>query len=88
MRALSASQVRLILHWSCNSPDGSEFAGQLGDVMKESATIALTVAKRFLQLKQPFNHFFYATEINLHVPEGAIPKVCSFVMLNTARPSC
>ena len=42
--------------------------GQLGDVMKESAQAALTVAKGYLDL--PFDKL----DIHIHVPAGATPK--------------
>ncbi|CAH8353309.1 unnamed protein product [Eruca vesicaria subsp. sativa] len=48
--------------------------GQLGDVMKESAQIAHTVARRVMLEKEPGNLFFANTKVHLHVPEGATPK--------------
>jgi len=42
--------------------------GQLGDVMKESAQAALTLAKSFLG--EPFDK----VDIHIHVPAGATPK--------------
>ncbi|KAL2651757.1 hypothetical protein R1flu_019885 [Riccia fluitans] len=48
--------------------------GQLGDVMKESATIAHTVARAVLRGKQPDNPFFANSRLHLHVPAGATPK--------------
>ncbi|KAL3814633.1 hypothetical protein ACJIZ3_015901 [Penstemon smallii] len=48
--------------------------GQLGDVMKESAQIAYTVARAILLEKDPENPFFTNTKIHLHVPAGATPK--------------
>ncbi|KAK4476732.1 hypothetical protein RD792_015892 [Penstemon davidsonii] len=48
--------------------------GQLGDVMKESAQIAYTVARAILLEKDPENPFFANTKIHLHVPAGATPK--------------
>ncbi|XP_028176558.1 lon protease homolog, mitochondrial isoform X3 [Ostrinia furnacalis] len=57
------------------SPFGSlELTGHLGDVMKESARIALTVARNYLASKQPDNRFLNTSHIHLHVPEGATPK--------------
>ena len=45
--------------------------GQLGDVMKESAHIALSFAKKICE-----NHkdFFEKHDFHVHVPEGAVPK--------------
>ncbi|XP_039120829.1 lon protease homolog, mitochondrial-like isoform X1 [Dioscorea cayenensis subsp. rotundata] len=48
--------------------------GQLGDVMKESAQIAHTVARAILQEKEPENPFFANSKLHLHVPAGATPK--------------
>jgi ATP-dependent Lon protease len=47
--------------------------GQLGDVMRESAQIALTLVRsRLAQSAQPFAHD--REDLHLHVPAGAIPK--------------
>lgn len=48
--------------------------GQLGDVMKESAQIALTVARGILLEKEPQSNFFADSKVHLHVPAGATPK--------------
>ena len=48
--------------------------GQLGDVMKESSQIALTVARALYSELQPGGDFFDTTDIHMHVPEGATPK--------------
>ncbi|XP_027363658.1 lon protease homolog 1, mitochondrial isoform X2 [Abrus precatorius] len=48
--------------------------GQLGDVMKESAQIAHTVARSILLEREPENHFFANSKLHLHVPAGATPK--------------
>lgn len=55
--------------------DGSlELTGHLGDVMKESARIALTVARNFIRRSDDDNNFLESSHIHLHVPEGATPK--------------
>uniref|UniRef100_A0A182JXX0 Lon protease homolog, mitochondrial n=1 Tax=Anopheles christyi TaxID=43041 RepID=A0A182JXX0_9DIPT len=55
--------------------DGSlELTGHLGDVMKESARISLTVARNFIKQIEPSNNFLESNHIHLHVPEGATPK--------------
>ncbi|CAH0687955.1 unnamed protein product [Spodoptera exigua] len=57
------------------SPFGSmELTGHLGDVMKESARIALTVARNYMATYYPENKFLNTSHIHLHVPEGATPK--------------
>ena len=48
--------------------------GQLGDVMKESAQIAHTVARAILLDKEPDHSFFANSKLHLHVPAGATPK--------------
>ncbi|KAJ2747545.1 ATP-dependent Lon protease pim1 [Coemansia sp. BCRC 34301] len=48
--------------------------GQLGDVMKESATLAYTYVRSLLSHDYPDNQFFHNNIIHLHVPEGATPK--------------
>ncbi|RDX89707.1 Lon protease-like, mitochondrial, partial [Mucuna pruriens] len=51
-----------------------QLTGQLGDVMKESAQIAHTVARAILLEREPENPFFANTKLHLHVPAGATPK--------------
>ncbi|KAL1826959.1 hypothetical protein ACET3Z_005371 [Daucus carota] len=51
-----------------------QLTGQLGDVMKESAQIAHTVARAILAAKEPGKSFFANTKLHLHVPAGATPK--------------
>lgn len=48
--------------------------GHLGDVMKESSQIALTVARNFMHKTDPSNTFLETSHIHLHVPEGATKK--------------
>ncbi|KAG2695778.1 hypothetical protein I3760_07G028700 [Carya illinoinensis] len=69
--------------------------GQLGDVMKESAQIALTVARAILLEKEPENPFFANSKLHLHVPSGATPKdgpsagctmITSFMSLAMKKP--
>lgn len=51
-----------------------QLTGQLGDVMKESASIAHTVARAILRAKDESNPFFTNSRLHLHVPAGATPK--------------
>ncbi|XP_019092470.1 PREDICTED: lon protease homolog 4, chloroplastic/mitochondrial-like [Camelina sativa] len=53
---------------------GLHITGQLGAVMKESAEIAHTVARRIMHEKEPGNQFFAKSKLHLHVPAGATPK--------------
>jgi len=48
--------------------------GNLGDVMKESATTALSYLKSKADLFKIDPEVFNKTNIHIHVPEGAIPK--------------
>ena len=48
--------------------------GNLGDVMKESATIAFQYIKAHPQLAGMTFEEFNAKDIHVHVPEGAVPK--------------
>ena len=48
--------------------------GNLGDVMKESATIAYQYIKAHPQLANMAYEEFSKKDIHVHVPEGAVPK--------------
>jgi len=48
--------------------------GNLGDVMKESATLALEYLKAHPHLVDATEKTFETTDIHIHVPEGATPK--------------
>lgn len=45
--------------------------GQLGDVMKESARIAMTLTRKFCDKDA---EFFEKHDFHVHLPEGAVPK--------------
>jgi len=68
------------LYIECTSVDAGEgkgalkTTGQLGDVMKESSTIAHTFARHFLEMKDAGNDFLSKTSLHMHVPAGATPK--------------
>ncbi|MFH1222920.1 MAG: endopeptidase La [Pseudomonadota bacterium] len=52
-----------------------KYTGQLGGVMKESAMIAYTYARKWVSLnKKDKVKFFGDNEVHLHIPGGAIPK--------------
>ena len=62
--------------------------GNLGDVMKESATIAYQYIKAHPEMVKMSSEQFASKDIHVHVPEGAVPKdgpsagitmVCSMV---------
>ncbi|KAI8992637.1 ATP-dependent protease La [Pilobolus umbonatus] len=48
--------------------------GQLGDVMKESTSIAYTYAKSLMATHFQKNKFFDKAKVHLHCPAGAVPK--------------
>ena len=48
--------------------------GQLGEVMKESASIALDYVKAHAKELNIDSKFFDTNDIHIHVPEGAVPK--------------
>lgn len=59
-----------------NIMDGTgklELTGKLGDVMQESAKIALTYVKSVTADGMP-EEYFEKHDFHLHVPEGAVPK--------------
>eukprot|EP00891_Asterochloris_glomerata_P009190 jgi/Astpho2/9190/e_gw1.00137.52.1_t len=53
---------------------GLRTTGQLGDVMKESASIAHTFARAFLARVDPHSSYFARHSLHVHVPAGGTPK--------------
>jgi len=53
---------------------GLTLTGQLGDVMKESATAALSFIRANAAALNVTEDFFEKNDIHIHVPAGAIPK--------------
>ena len=48
--------------------------GHLGDVMKESAQIAVSYARNLARILPLKKNFFHEIDVHIHVPEGSIPK--------------
>jgi len=57
-----------------SSTPGLQLTGQLGDVMKESARIALTYVRAHAEELGVDPELFEHREFHVHVPAGAIPK--------------
>ena len=57
-------------------PGKGEFVltGQLGDVMKESASAGLTYLRTIGDAYDLKSDFFKKNDIHIHIPEGAVPK--------------
>jgi len=87
----------LFIEASCmTGKDRLILTGQLGDVMKESAQIALSYVRSNLERFNIDPKLFNNTDIHLHVPSGAIPKdgpsagitlATALVSLFTRRPA-
>ena len=69
--------------------------GHLGDVMKESASIALDYVKSNAELFKIDPDIFQNNDIHIHVPEGAVPKdgpsagvamTCAIISCLSKRP--
>ncbi|MDP1990919.1 MAG: endopeptidase La [Syntrophales bacterium] len=59
---------------SMKGKGGLTLTGQLGDVMKESATAALSFIRANAEELGIAKDFFEGIDIHIHVPSGAIPK--------------
>ena len=69
---------------------GLILTGNLGDVMKESASIALDYVKSNAEHFQIDPDIFIGNDVHIHVPEGAVPKdgPSAGVAITTAIVSC
>ncbi len=52
----------------------TEFTGSLGDVMKESAKIAVSLTRSLSEKYNIDPNFYKDKDIHVHAPEGAVPK--------------
>lgn len=65
----------LFIEASTHKGDGKlSMTGNLGDVMKESATLAFEFIKANAKSLNIEEDFYQKLNIHIHVPEGAIPK--------------
>lgn len=65
------------LHIEVNVMPGDgklQMTGQMGDVMKESAQIALTYVRSVADRYGVESKYFKEHDLHLHIPEGAVPK--------------
>ncbi|TVR21197.1 MAG: endopeptidase La [Anaerolineaceae bacterium] len=53
---------------------GFQYTGQLGDVMQESAKLALSYIRKHAETLKIDPTFYENNDIHLHVPSGAVPK--------------
>ncbi|WP_319588415.1 endopeptidase La [uncultured Desulfobulbus sp.] len=67
-------QILFIETSSMKGKGGLTLTGKLGDVMKESATAALTYIKSHAKDLGIDEDIFAGIDLHVHVPEGAIPK--------------
>ena len=51
-----------------------QMTGQMGDIMKESAQIALTYVRSVADRYGVESKYFKEHDLHLHIPEGAVPK--------------
>lgn len=88
-------QILFIETSSMKGKGGLTLTGKLGDVMKESATAALTYIRSHADELGIDEGVFSSIDLHVHVPEGAIPKdgpsagvamVSSLVSVITNRP--
>jgi ATP-dependent Lon protease len=70
----AGGDVLFIEATSMRGKDGLVLTGQLGDVMKESARIALSYVRGHADALEIDDDAFDDREFHLHVPAGAIPK--------------
>ena len=91
----AGGDVLFIEATSMKGTSGLVLTGQLGDVMKESARIALSYVRGHAADLHIDEHAFEDSEFHVHVPAGAIPKdgpsagitmVTALASLLTGRP--
>jgi ATP-dependent Lon protease len=66
--------VRFVEATQMTGGKGFQYTGQLGEVMQESARIALSVIRSRSRAFGLSDDYFDKHDIHLHVPQGAVPK--------------
>ena len=71
----STGGEKLMVEVSCSQGQGKlKLTGKLGDVMRESAEVALAYVKSNATRYKITPEFFADHDVHIHVPEGAVPK--------------
>ena len=70
----SGGELLFIEATAMRGTKGLTLTGQLGDVMKESATAALSFVRTNADALKIADDFFEKHDLHIHVPAGAIPK--------------
>ena len=72
---LGKERITLQIEVNVMPGDGKlQMTGQMGDVMKESAQIALTYVRSVADQYGVESRYFKEHDLHLHIPEGAVPK--------------
>jgi len=71
---MGGGEILFIEATAMKGQKGLTLTGQLGDVMKESATAALSFIRSNAKRLDIDEDFFETQDIHIHIPAGAIPK--------------
>jgi len=71
---MAGGEILFIEATAMKGKKGLTLTGQLGDVMKESATAALSFIRSNAERLGIDDNFFETKDIHIHIPAGAIPK--------------